>query len=176
MCKDVHSSIVLVRTRFKNVDESHPKLKTLAVINMKESYRCSSIFLFAFVPILAVVGLVTRWLLLQPIHDQIVRKYQEQTALFYERHSICEIIDLQDFNLLTFPLACFLTLLFICLNKRASCLRLKLKGFIGPVIPLDFYIHIQRTFAVVVFAVVADEILDIINQVINGNTSNGEGK
>ena len=55
-------------------------------------------------------------------------------------------------------------------------MRKQCEGYVGPVIPLDFYVHIKRKFAAVVFAIIADELLDIINQVINGNTSNGEGK
>ncbi len=54
-------------------------------------------------------------------------------------------------------------------------MRQKLKGYFAPVIPIDFYIHIKRKFAAVVFAVIADELLDIVNQVITGNTSEGEG-
>lgn len=126
--------------------------------------------------VIAIMALITKWLLLQPIHDELVRKYRNSELLFYERQPICDVIDLQDFNLITFPVACFLTLIFIVFSRRTSFMRKKCNGYIGPVVPLDFYMHVKRKFAAVVFAIVADELLDIINQVINGNTSNGEGK
>lgn len=125
--------------------------------------------------IVAIIALIVKWLLLQPIHDELVKKYGDKEAVYYDRNSFCDIIDLQDFNLLTFPIACFVILIFIIFSKRASCLREKCKGYIAPVIPLDFYIHVKRKFAAVVFALIADELLDIITQVITGNSSSNQG-
>jgi hypothetical protein len=125
--------------------------------------------------IITTIALIVKWLLLQPIHNELVDKYKQGELLFYERNSFCDLIDLEDFNMLTFPIACLIILIFIIFSKRTSCMRQKLKGYCAPVIPIDFYIHIKRKFAAVVFAVIADELLDIVDQVITGNTSEGEG-
>ena len=157
-------------------DEHFPTLATTALTNVKQSARWSSCLLGILMAVIAVMALITKWLLLQPIHDELVRKYGNSELLFYERQPICDVIDLQEFNLITFPVACLLTLIFVVFSRRTSFMRKKCHGYIGPVVPLDFYMHVKRKFAAVVFAIVADELLDIINQVINGNTSNGEGK
>jgi hypothetical protein len=125
--------------------------------------------------IVTVVALVVKWSLLQPIHNELVNKYKKNETIFYQRNSICNLIDVSDLNMLTFPIACFLILIFASFSKRTSYRRNKLNGYIAPVLPIDFYIHIKRKFAAVVFAIIADELLDIVNQIIAGNTSTGQG-
>lgn len=147
----------------------------MALINVKQSARCSSIIVAVLTFTVATGGLLVKWSLLQPIHNELVSKYQQQEPVYYERNSFCAIIDLQDFNMLTFPIACCLILIFIVFSKRSSCMPGKCKGYIAPVLPLDFYIHVKRKFAAVVFAVIADDLLDVVTEVITGNTSTDQG-
>ena len=168
-------SFCIPSVRTNEIHPVNPKLTAIALTNVKQSARCSSLIIALLVFIVATIALIVKWLLLQPIHNELVNKYQEKEPVYYDRNSFCDIIDLQDFNLLTFPIACFLILIFVIFAKRTSCLREKCKGYVAPVIPLDFYIHVKRKFAAVVFAIVADELLDIITQVLTGNTSSNQG-
>ncbi|CAF1150450.1 unnamed protein product [Adineta ricciae] len=154
---------------------ANSNLKEIALTNVKESARCSSCFVAVLMVILTIIALTVKWLLIQPIHNELVKKYNVNDSLFYQREPICDIIDFSNFNMLTFPIACFLVLIFIISSKRTSCLRDKFKGYIGPVIPLDFYVHIKRKFAAVIFAIIADELLSIVMEVITGNSPSDQG-
>ncbi|CAF0739179.1 unnamed protein product [Rotaria sordida] len=156
-------------------DLPNSTLTPMALINIKQSARFSSFSIAILMLIITAAGLTVKWSLLQPIHNELVNKYKRADLLFYERNSICNIIDLEDFNMLTLPVACFFMLIFIIFSKRTSCMKKKLNGHVAPIVPIDFYTHIKRKFAAVVFAIIADELLDIVNQVINGNTSKEEG-
>lgn len=125
--------------------------------------------------VITTAALLIKWSLLQPIHNELVKKFQQDEPLFYTRNSFCNLIDLADFNMFTFPIACCVIFIFIIFSKRTSCMRNKFNGYFAPVIPIDFYSHIKRKFAIVVFAIIADELLDIINQILNGNSSNANG-
>ena len=175
-----------IRTKFKNIsfvvvlrndpdDVANPRLTHIALTNVKASTRFSSCLVAVLMLVIATVALVIEWSLLQPIHNELINKYYQQELLYYNRNSFCDLIDLEDFNMLTFPIACLIVLIFIMFSKRASCMRQKLKGYVAPVIPIDFYMHVKRKFAAVVFAIIADELLDIVTQVINGDTSEGDG-
>jgi hypothetical protein len=166
-------SFVLVLSNDEN-DVLNPKLTQVALTNVKESTRFSSCFIAILMSIITTVALVVKWSLLQPIHNELVNKYKQDELLYYNRNSFCDLIDLEDFNLLTFPLACLFVLIFAIFSKRTSFMRNKFKSYFAPVIPLDFYIHIKRKFAAVVFAVISDELLDIVTQVVSGDTS-GDG-
>ncbi|CAF0776749.1 unnamed protein product [Rotaria sp. Silwood1] len=161
--------------KVKQNDLSNPTRIHMAFTDVKESARFSSFFIAILMLIITVTGLIVKWSLLRPIHNELVNKYKRADLLFYERNSICTFIDLEDFNMLTFPVACFFLLIFIIFSKRTSCMKQKLNGHIAPIVPIDFYVHIKRKFAAVVFAIISDELLDIVNQVINGNTPKGEG-
>lgn len=167
-------SFVLVLSDDEN-DVLNPKLTHLALTNVKESTRFSSCFITILVLVITTVALVVEWSLLQPIHNELVNKYKQDELLFYNRNSFCDLIDLEDFNMLTFPIACLFVFIFAIFSKRTSFLRNKFKSYFGPVIPLDFYIHIKRKFAAVVFAAISDELLDIVTQVVSGDTSGDEG-
>lgn len=105
-------------------------------------------------------------------------KFKNQQPLFFKRHSICRVIDLtSDFNILTFPAACLLILLFAIITKRASFQRNKwFKGYIGLPIPIDFFAHVKRSLAAVIFAIFADELLVIVFESISDdNKSTNKG-
>ena len=149
------------------------KLTDVALTNVKRSARFSSCFIAILMLIITVLALITKWLLLKPIHNELVDKYKQEEPVFYQRQSFCNLIDLEDMNMLTFPIACFLLIIFIIFSKRTSCGKQNLHSYIGPVIAVDFYVHIKRKFAAVIFAIIAEELLDIINQVLNGESSEG---
>jgi hypothetical protein len=117
--------------------------------------------------------LIIKWIILKDIHQEIITKFYNNQSLFYNRPSICRIIYMrEEFNMFTFPFACLLILLFIIITKRESSQKpTHCKGYFSLPIPLDFFAHIKRTFAAITFAIVADELSNIANQFINGNTS-----
>jgi hypothetical protein len=81
----------------------------------------------------------------------------------------------EEFNMFTFPIACFLVLLFIVTTKRKSSQENSYcYGYFAIPIPLDFFAHVKRTFAAVIFAVVADELSNLVNQFINRNSSSAD--
>ncbi|CAF3017534.1 unnamed protein product [Rotaria sp. Silwood2] len=122
--------------------------------------------------LLATSTLIVKWIILKPIHEEIVDKFKKAQPIFFTRHSICRIIDLKaEFNLFTFPLACFIILLFTITTKRVSFQGRKYcKGYIGIPIPLDCFAHVKRTLAAVIFAIFADELLNIANEVLKGSS------
>jgi len=130
--------------------------------------------------ILTILALIVKWKLIQPIHDEIVEKYNlnPNQPLFFKSHSICQTIDLvQQFNVLTFPIACFIILLFSIITKRMSKRRHRcMKDRIGIPIPLDFFSQIKRTLAAVIFALFADELLTIVQNTFSSDrSSRGHG-
>lgn len=150
-------------------------MEMFALVPVKQNTGCWPIITFILMIVTATGTILATWSLLQPIHNELADKYLSNSSLFYTRNSVCHLIDADGFNLITLPVACFVTLLFTIHSKRISCLKDKLKSYIAPPVPLDFYNHIQRKLAVVTFTVVADELLHIFNEIINGNSSNSEG-
>ncbi|CAM4739619.1 unnamed protein product [Rotaria magnacalcarata] len=125
--------------------------------------------------IITVLGLITKRLLLQSIHNELCDKYKREDLIFYKINSICNLLDLQDFNILTFSAACWFLLILIIFSKRITFLKNKLNGYVAPVVPVDFFIHVKRKFTAVIFAIIADELLRIVNQVINGTSVKVDG-
>lgn len=128
--------------------------------------------------IVATSTLLIKWAIIKPIHEDIIKKFYNEEELFIKPNSICRTITLvAEFNVFTFPVACLLMLLFILTTKRVSFHRNKFcKGFIGIPIPLDFFAHVKRTLAAVIFAIFADELLDIVKQAVGGDgTSSNRG-
>ncbi len=63
-----------------------------------------------------------------------------------------------------------LILLFTIITKRASFQKNKwFKGYIGLPIPIDFFAHVKRSLAAVIFAIFADELLVIVFESISGD-------
>lgn len=129
--------------------------------------------------ILAAATLITRWILIQPIHDDIVDKFNRSQPLFFKRHPICDVIEIRDeFNIITFPAACLLFVMFSVTSKRVSFHHGKgCKGYIGVPIPFDVFAHVKRTFAAVIFSVSADDLIEIANRALRRNIpSSNDGK
>ena len=135
-----------------NINELHPSRRLLSWI--------TGILTF----LLTLSALIVKWRIIQPIHNEIVEKHLNNQSLFYTQHSICRTIGLvSEFNILTFPFACLLIILFTIITKRVSLRRHKCtKDYIGIPIPLDFFAHVKRTLAAVIFAIFADELLEIV--------------
>ena len=113
---------------------------------------------------LTAVTLIVRWNILYPIHNEIIDKFQRNESLFFQRHEICKVEDVcQDFNIITFPTACLLIVMLFIRRKRVSLQPGKIcTQYIGIPVPLDFFVHIKRTFPAVIFAIFADELLEIV--------------
>jgi hypothetical protein len=153
------------------VIDKGPTLIDLAAKAARRTARLESCITTVFVCILAAAASLATWGIIQPIHDEVVRKFKSREPVYFTENSICRVIDLQDFNVLTFPVACFLIILFIIRTKRTSLLRDKCYGYGGPPIPIDFLSHRDRKFAAVVFAICADELLTILEEAINGGST-----
>ncbi|UJR14322.1 hypothetical protein I4U23_001318 [Adineta vaga] len=149
------------------------KFPKVSVVVFDPSRRRYS-WITGFATLLFTAGaLVAKWRTIKPIHDEVIYKFQNNQSVFFKKHSFCRIINLRaEFNLLTFPVACLLILLFMITTKRTS-LRHNgyCKGYFGISIPLDFLGHVKRTLAAVIFAVFADELLDIANELLLGGRS-----
>lgn len=136
----------------------------------------SSIFIAILTVIIAALGIIGKWLLIQPIHDEIADKYKKNQSLYFEQGSFCEKTFTEEFNIITFSVACFLILLLIVCTKRTSKLLPNLfYGYGGVPMPIDFFSHEDRIFAGFIFAVSADDLFEIISSVINGTATQGEG-
>ena len=103
--------------------------------------------------IVTTLALIGKWLLLQTIHNELVENYRNDDFIYFNRSSFCNIVDLDGINMLTFPIAFLLLFIFIFSGKRTSCLKNKLRGFISPILPVDFHIHIKRKFAAIIFSI-----------------------
>ncbi|CAF2102485.1 unnamed protein product [Rotaria magnacalcarata] len=121
--------------------------------------------------LLAVSTLIVKWTIIKPIHEDIVDKFKKNEPVFFKQHYFCRIMELRtEFNIVTFPLACFIILIFTIITRRVSTHGIKYsRGFIGIPIPLDFFAHVKRTLVAVIFAIFADELLGIANDVLNAN-------
>ena len=119
--------------------------------------------------IVGTLALIIKGILLQNIHQEIVDKFHHQQPLYYDSPSFCRIINLRkEFNILTFPLACLLIGLFIILTKRKSSKQNACcYGYMTIPVPLDFFAHVKRTFAAITFAIVADELANIVNRFVS---------
>lgn len=128
--------------------------------------------------ILGVIGVTIKYAILKNIHNEIVDKYNRSQLIFYTRPKACETMYPQpDLNIITFPIGCFLILLFVFRTRRQSTTNQSFcSGFIGIPIPLDFFAHVKRTFAAVVFAIVADDLTNIALQLLNGTSSGSLGE
>ncbi|CAF3476579.1 unnamed protein product [Rotaria sp. Silwood1] len=162
----------------QNIPIINRKFPSILTINLASSRRILSWITLIATILLAISTLIIKWAILKPIHEEIIYKFKNKQPVFFKRHSICRIIDLSsEFNIFTFPLSCFIILLFAIITKSVSFQGSKYcKGYIGIPIPLDFFAHVKRTLAAVIFAIFADELLDIANDVLNGgNPSSNKG-
>lgn len=126
--------------------------------------------------LVAIGTLLVKWSILKPIHEEIVGKFERKQQLYFMRHPICKVIDLTGrFNLLTFPVACLFIILLTMITKRAAFYRNRFcHGYFGIPIPFDFFAHVKRTLAAVIFAIFADELLEIAQEIIVGGDGQSE--
>ena len=146
-----------------------------ALKRAKRKVNLSSFLVICLVITVAAVTLIIKWSLIKSIHNELVDKFLTNQPLYYVQNSFCDVIKLQSFNVITFPVACCLILIVIIKTKRASLLPNVCYGYGAPPIPIDFLSHVDRKFAAVIFAVVADELLNIMQSILDGSASKGEG-
>ncbi len=142
---------------------------------MKKTTSLPTCIIGILVIIVAGGTLVAKWSILQNIHDKIVGKYRRNEPIYYDTKSFCNIIKIQGFNVVTFPFACVLIIVCTVVTKRLSLMRDKCHGYIAPAIPIDFLSHIDRKFAAVVFAITADELLEIVQDITGTSSSKDLG-
>ncbi|CAM4819151.1 unnamed protein product [Rotaria magnacalcarata] len=156
----------------KKVQSNDPTILDIAVGQMKRSAGVTSCIIAVLIVLVAGGTLVAKWSLLQPIHTELVNRYNNDSPLYYESNSICKKIQMQRFNILTFPVACFIILIFILITKRTSLLRKQCPRGIAPPMPVDFLSRIDRKFAAVIFAMCADELFTIVKSIFESASSN----
>lgn len=153
---------------------SHRRFSTVSVMEVdSKSRKLVSTLVLVGTLSLATGTLIGKWQILQSVHKQVIDRYENNQPLFFQRPNFCRVLDLRsDFNIITFPAACLLIVIFIITTKRMSFHRDRgCRGFIGPPIPVDFFAHVRRTFSAVIFAIFADELLEIVNGIVRSNNS-----
>lgn len=166
---------LLYREKTKTVQRNFP---TIPLSALRPSHRIYSWITGILTIIVTTATLLVKWVIIKPIHEDIVEKFNKSQPLYFKPHRICRVINLAErFNLLTFPFACLLIIIFVFLTKRMSFKHKKLfRGYIGIPMPLDFFAHVKRTLAAVIFAIFADELLDIVKQTLfRGETNSQQG-
>ncbi|CAF2625495.1 unnamed protein product [Rotaria sp. Silwood2] len=151
-----------------------PKLINIAIQHVKKSTSVSSRVITILMIIVATGTLLAKWSIIKQIHDEIVNKYNNKEPVYFSRKSFCDIFDIQQFNVVTFPVACLLVIICIVVTKRISFMRNKCYGYGAPPVPLDFLSHLDRKFAAVIFAIIADELFEIVQQ-LGGSSGPKEG-
>ena len=141
------------------------------IVPTKSNRRIVAVILGIVTLLVAAAAVVIKWFLLKSVHDEIVGKRDRYEPLFFQRGSFCRFVEIpQDFNIVTFSTACLLILILSVTSKRVSFQRGKrCKGYVGLPIPMDFFSHVKRTFAAVIFAICANELLQIVNVILKGN-------
>ncbi|CAF4655284.1 unnamed protein product, partial [Rotaria sp. Silwood2] len=85
-----------------------PKLINIAIQHVKKSTSVSSRVITILMIIVATGTLLAKWSIIKQIHDEIVNKYNNKEPVYFSRKSFCDIFDIQQFNVVTFPVACLL--------------------------------------------------------------------
>jgi hypothetical protein len=76
---------------------------------------------------------------------------------------------------ITFPLSCVLILVFAIECKRVSFKTSYFGAHFAPPVPVDFLSHINRKLVAVIFAICANQLLEIVNNAFMGTSSSNEG-
>ena len=152
------------------------KLVTVAIEHAKSSIPPWSSWLLSILTLLvAAVMLLIKWSLIKSIHNHVADQFQRNQSVYFERISLCATMEEHEFNIITFPVACLIVVICIVSTKRISLLRKACHGYGAPPIPVDFISHLNRKFAAIIFAIIADELLDVVASVIGNSTSSGDG-
>ncbi|CAF3706454.1 unnamed protein product [Rotaria socialis] len=133
------------------------------------SHKLSRFLMGLSTVLLCFLTLSIKWILLKPIHISMTEKLHQRLPLFFQQHALCPIIELRkEFNIITFPIACLLIFMFAMMQKRNQSKTKRWFQVYGALpIPVDFFAHVKRTFSAVIFAIYADELLHIANELIS---------
>ena len=157
---------------------SYRKFRNISRLVPKPSHRRRSIIVTAATLLLVVGTLLTRWFILKAIHEQVIEKLKNGQVLFFRPPAFCRVIDnTKEFNIITFPAACLFILILTVITRRVSFQRGKwCWGYVGIPMPIDFFAHVKRVFAAVIFAIFSDELVEIVYTVFSfdgGDSSEG---
>ncbi|CAF2491921.1 unnamed protein product [Rotaria sp. Silwood2] len=131
---------------------------------VKKSTPVSSRVIATLVILVATGTLLTKCLALTEIHDEIVDRYKNKQPIYFNRTSFCDALDIAEFNVVTVSVGFLLIIICILMTKRMSLMRNRCYGYGAPPISVDFLSHLDRKFAAVVFAIIADELLAVVLQ------------
>lgn len=137
-----------------------------------------SFIIVFFTLLLAATTLTVKWILTKRKHDEVIDKLNNDQALYFTRSSFCRVFDVtKDFNIIMFPMSILFFLIFTLATRRVSLCRNRCSfPFIGPPIPMDFFVHVRRLFAAMVFAIFADEFSEIFDQIFSfGRSPSSQG-
>ena len=153
-----------------------PKLVDVTINHVKKSAQLTSCLIGISTLIVAAITLIGKWIILRDIHKEVVDQYDDHPTepLYFTLKPFCDVLALQDFNVITFPVACALVILCTLVTKRISFMKKYCHGYGAPAMPFDFLLHSDRKLAAVIFAIIAGDLLDIVQSVINGS-SRGNG-
>ena len=154
-----------------NTKLTSSKFSTVTKVKRSRLIESSTIFILTF--LVGSASIIVKYFLIKPIHQEMIEKFQTNESLFFQRHKFCQIFDVtNEFNIIIFPASCGLFLILCLISKRVSFGRSRCWfKFIGLPIPMDFFFHFKRTFAAVIFAIFADEFLEIANEIFKGDDS-----
>lgn len=125
--------------------------------------------------ILTALSLIFKWILLRPIHNEIVEKFEKNMVLTYERNKICDVLDMNRMNLIIFPLSCVFIIFLVIEGRRKSSSRGVCSVRFGFPAPMDVFSISNRKLIVTIFAICADELLKIVNEVVFSSSSSNSG-
>ncbi|CAF0879308.1 unnamed protein product [Didymodactylos carnosus] len=111
--------------------------------HFKKTCSTPSVIITALMFPTVATALIIKPFLLKPIYNDIVNKYETDQTLMYKPNNICSVINFQDFNMLTFPVACAPIILYTILSKRNSLKKSVCTGYFAPPVPLDYFARIK---------------------------------
>ncbi|CAF1239994.1 unnamed protein product [Adineta ricciae] len=142
---------------------TEPKLKEIFVIHAKKTFTSKTTAVAVLVILIAVATLLIRWSLVKNIHSEVVTRFEHDGSAYFDSASVCDLFNMEYVNVITIPAAVLVIIICAVINQRASFKRDKCKGYGAPPMPLDFFSHIDRKFAMVIFALISNDLLEILN-------------
>ncbi|CAF2049825.1 unnamed protein product [Rotaria magnacalcarata] len=166
------SKTVTLKTQFKCKDIKINQTSSGELSKTRyPSHKLSHFLMGLSTSLLCFLTLSIKWILLKPIHISMTEKLHQRLPLFFQQHAFCSIIELRkEFNIITFPIACLLILMFAMMQKRNQSKTNRWFQIYGALpIPMDVFAHVKRTFSAVIFAIYADELLRIAKELVSGD-------
>ena len=173
------SNLFLCESSREMTPTRRPPSPSARLIFSSRSRRMNFVITVIGTVVVVIVTIYIKWTILKPIHTELVEKFKTNHFLYIEHPSVCRTMNLGTrFKLFTFPFSCLLIVIFSMLTKRTSSNHSRwYLNYGGVPVPLDFFAHIKRTFSAMIFAIYADELVEIVNELIeDDNTEESRGQ